>query len=665
MKFEILAPAGSMESLIAGVRSGANAVYLGGKLFNARRNAGNFDDDELNRAVEYCHQRGVKVYLTLNILLSDSEFKRAYDLVYSALKAGVDAFIVQDIGIAKMIKEHFPQARLHASTQMNIMTPAGVRAAEEMGFSRVVLPRELSRNEIQEIVQNSNIELELFVHGALCMCVSGQCYLSSMIGSRSGNRGLCAQPCRLPFSADNSKSCDLSLKDLSLIRDIKELEGITSLKIEGRMKRPEYVSAAVTAVKNAVDGKFSPADEFTLRSVFSRSGFTDGYFRGELGRDMFGTRQKEDVVAAKDVLKEISHNYDNENPLLPIDLEFTCRENEPCMLIASALSKTVRIKGETPEKAINKPMSEETVSQRLSKFGGTQFYLRNIKINLDDGLIIPASKLNNMRRQAVEKLIEIEKSEVISTPFSTITAREKDTKPYATAVFSDADQIPDKHPFKRVFIPIHSSLEDFVDNRAGVLIPRGLFAREQEIRARLEKLKKAGVSKALCGNIGAYRLAESMGFDAYGDFGLNIFNSLSAQIVKSPILSFELTLEQANKINADDTGIIAYGRVPLMLTRNCPVKSHIGCEKCGRNGKLTDRKGYEFPVICTDGVCTEILNPMPIYMLDRLNEIKTDFIHFYFSTETKAEVEKIINMYKAGAKPDFDYTRGLYRRGAL
>lgn len=665
MKFEILAPAGSMESLIAGVRSGANAVYLGGKLFNARRNAGNFDNDELNRAVEYCHQRGVKVYLTLNILLSDSEFKSAYDLVYSALKAGVDAFIVQDIGIAKMIKEHFPQARLHASTQMSIMTPEGVRAAEEMGFSRVVLPRELSRNEIQEIAQSSNIELELFVHGALCMCVSGQCYLSSMIGSRSGNRGLCAQPCRLPFSADNSKSCDLSLKDLSLIRDIKELEGITSLKIEGRMKRPEYVSAAVTAVKNAVDSKFSPADEFTLRSVFSRSGFTDGYFRAELGRDMFGTRQKEDVVAAKEVLKEISHNYDNENPLLPIDLEFTCRENEPCTLIAAALSKTVSIKGEIPEKAVNKPMSEETVSQRLSKFGGTQFYLRDIKINLDDGLIIPASKLNNMRRQAVEKLIEIEKRKVISTPFSAITARKKDTKPYATAVFSDAGQIPDKHPFKRVFIPIHSSLEDFVDNRAGVLIPRGLFAREQEIRSRLEKLKKAGISKALCGNIGAYRLAEGMGFEVYGDFGLNIFNSMSAQMVKSPILSFELTLEQANKITADDTGIIAYGRVPLMLTRNCPVKNRISCENCGKNGKLTDRKGYEFPVICADGVCTEILNPMPIYMLDRLNEIKTDFIHFYFSTETKSEVEKIINMYETGAKPDFDYTRGLYQRGVL
>lgn len=666
MKFEILAPAGSMESLVAGVRSGANAVYLGGKMFNARRNAGNFDNDELKTAVEYCHRRGVKVYLTLNIVVSDEEFESAYDTVKYALSVGVDAFIVQDIGLAKMIKEHFPQAKLHGSTQMSIMTPAGVKYAESLGFSRVVLAREMSLEEIREIRESTDLELELFVHGALCMCVSGQCYLSSMLGSRSGNRGLCAQPCRLPFTArGDKKECALSLKDLSIIEHLEELDGITSLKIEGRMKRPEYVSAAVTAVKKAMNGIYTGTDSFNLRSVFSRSGFTDGYLKGQLGRDMFGTRQKEDVLSAGNVLKEISHNYDNENPLLPMDIKFICKKDTPCSLTVTALGRTITVIGETPEIAIKRPMEAEALRQRLSKLGGTQFYADKINIVLDNGLIIPVSKINELRRKAVEEIEQLPEITIEATPFEKKAYTEKKKTPYLTASFRSAEQIPDRHPFKNVFIPMNSSLEDFVDNRAGVVLPRGLFSMENEMRTRLEKLKRAGVTKALCGNLGSYQLAKEMGFEVFGDFSLNVFNSESADMIKNPILSFELTLEQANRINAENTGIIVYGYVPLMLTRNCPVKTSIGCYECNKQGKLTDRKGYEFPVICSDYPCVEILNSVPIYMLDRMSEIKTDFAHFYFSTESVKDVEKIIHMYEAGEKPDFKYTRGLYQRGAL
>lgn len=666
MKFEILAPAGSMESLIAGVRSGANAVYLGGKTFNARRNAGNFDNEELKTAVEYCHRRGVKVYLTLNIVISDEEFEGAYNTVKYALSVGVDAFIVQDIGLAKMIREYFPQAKLHGSTQMSIMSPAGVKYAEKLGFSRVVLAREMSLEEIRQIQKSTDLELELFVHGALCMCVSGQCYLSSMLGSRSGNRGLCAQPCRLPFTAKgDKKECALSLKDLSIIEHLEELNGITSLKIEGRMKRPEYVSAAVTAVKKAIDGIYNGTDSFNLRSVFSRSGFTDGYLKGKLGRDMFGIRQKEDVLSANNVLKKISHNYDNENPLLPMDMQFTCKKDIPCVLTVTALERTVIVTGEIPDIAINKPMTAETLKQRLSKLGGTQFYADKVDIVLDEGLIIPVSKINELRRKAVEEIEKLPEITVNSKPFKKKLYTAKNKTPYLTASFKNAEQIPDRHLFKNVFIPMNSSLEDFVDNRAGVVLPRGLFSMEEEIRKRLEKLKKAGVTKALCGNPGTCQLAEEMGFEVFGDFSLNIFNSESANMIKNPILSFELTLEQANRINAENTGIIAYGYVPLMLTRNCPVKASIGCYECNKQGRLTDRKGYEFPVICTDYPCVEILNSVPIYMLDRIDEIKTDFAHFYFSTESVKDVEKIIHMSETGEKPDFKYTRGLYRRGAL
>lgn len=666
MKFEILAPAGSMESLIAGVRSGANAVYLGGKLFNARRNAGNFDNEELKDAVLYCHNRGVKVYLAINILISDAEMEEAYHAVQQALQAGVDAFIIQDTGLAKMIREHFPDARLHASTQMSIMSPAGVRFAKSLGFDRIVLPREMNLNEINEIKKSTDLELELFVHGALCMSVSGQCYLSSMLGSRSGNRGLCAQPCRLPFtSKSDPNEYALSLKDLSIIEHLDKLDGITSLKIEGRMKRPEYVSAAVTAVKKAVEGIYTATDSHNLRSVFSRSGFTDGYLTGHTGRDMFGTRQKEDVVSANEVLKTIEKNYAREKPLVKMDMRFVCKKGKPCSLTVTALGRTATVKGVIPETALTKPMTEESLVNRLSKLGGTPFYAGKVEIDLDGGLILPVSKINELRRRAVEEIEQPPKITVRTKPFEKKQSIEKNSTPYFTASFKHADQIPDRHPFRHVFIPLDSSLEDFMNNRAGVVLPRGLFGIENEMKERLNTLKKAGVTKALCGNYGSYQLAQELGFEVFGDFGLNIYNSESANQINNPILSFELTLKQANRIAAQNTGVIVYGRIPLMLTRNCPVQSGAGNCRNKRGCRLTDRKGYEFPVICSDYPCVELLNSVPVCLSDVMDKVKTDFAHFYFSTENKKEVEKIIRMYENGEKPDFKFTRGLYRRGTI
>lgn len=665
-KVEILAPAGSMESLVAAVRCGANAVYLGTKEINARRGAENFDFDELEKAVDYCHARDVKVYLALNILVADSELKTAYETVKTALSLGIDAFIVQDLGLAKMMKNHFPTAVLHASTQCSVNTPDGFKKLEELGFTRAVVPREMSLDEIKEIRKSTSLELEAFVHGALCMCVSGQCYLSSMIGSRSGNRGLCAQPCRLAFSADGSKSCDLSLKDLSLIRHINELSkaGVVSLKIEGRMKRPEYVAASVTACKKALNDEYDNAFESTLKSVFSRSGFTDGYLTGKR-YDMFGTRQKEDVVSANDVLKELSHLYDNENPLVPIDLEFSCQEGERPCLKATALSKTVTVYGEIAQKAINKPTTAETVGIRISKFGNTPYKVNKCDVSIDEGLIIPASELNGMRRQAVEELMKCERPDVSCIEYTEKPAQRSNNtdEKYYTARFLDPESIPDRHPFKRIFIPVWCKDEDFIDNRAGVEIPRGLFGMESELKKRLERLKKIGVKNALCSNLGAYKTAHEMGFRVFGDFGLNIFNSISAAMFNSPIISFEATLEQISKINADDKGVIAYGRLPLMITRNCPIKNHLGCNNC--TGRLTDRKGFDFPVLCSKYPCVEILNSTVLYMGDRQNEINADFLHFYFTTESKSQVEKIISSFESGAPLDEKYTRGLYYRGVL
>ena len=664
MKFEVLAPCGSTESLTAAVRCGADAVYLGAKSLNARRGADNFDDSQLKSAIEYAHSHGAMVYITLNTLASDSELSEAYETAKTALGFGADAFIVQDLGVAKMLRECFPNIRLHASTQCSVSTPDGFAALEKLGFSRAVIPREMSLDEIKEIRRSTDMELEMFVHGALCMCVSGQCYLSGMLGGRSGNRGLCAQPCRLSFSADNSGSFDLSLKDLSLISHLDEIAsaGVLSLKIEGRMKRPEYVAAAVTACRRAIDGKYNPDDEKVLKSVFSRSGFTDGYFTGAR-RDMFGTRQKEDVVSAAAVLKDLAHLYDNENPLLPISFDFECRRNEPAKLTATALGRTVTELGIVPEAAINKPMTEESVAARLSKLGGTQFYADSVNITLDEGLILPASVINSLRRNAVARLSEEQEHTVECKPYTSPERIEKDGVKYFTARFLSAAQIPDSHPFRRVFLPIWANDADFAKHGAGVEIPRGLFGCQERLERDLARLRNAGVRMALCSNLGAYETAKRLGFEVYGDFGLNVFNSETASLVNSPVLSFELTLEQANRINADDTGVLGYGKIPLMLTRNCPVKNRIGCEACGKKGTLTDRKGYKFPVKCSSYPCVEILNPIPVYLGDRLNEVKTDFIHFYFTDETKDEVERIVNMYKNREKYLGNYTRGLYYRG--
>ena len=664
MNIEILAPCGSRESVFAAVRCGANAVYLGMKDFNARRNADNFDEAELGEVITYCHARNVKVYITVNTIVSDSEMKTAYKTVETAMHCGADGFIVQDIGLAKLIKRSFPSARLHASTQCSAATPDGFNRLKELGFCRAVLPREMSLDEIKDVRSKTDIELEIFVHGALCMCVSGQCYLSSMLGQRSGNRGLCAQPCRLSFSADNSGSHDLSLKDLSLISKISEIEnaGVISLKIEGRMKRPEYVAAAVTACKNAINGRYSPEEENTLKSVFSRSGFTDGYFTGNR-EDMFGIRSKEDVVAASSVLKELSRLYDKEKPLVRVDFEFICKENKPIKLIAKTSEKTVSAEGAIPEKAINKPLSEERIKERLSKLGATQYFANSVNITLDDGLIISASEINELRRSVCEKLDEQPSPTFEQKPFEAVESKEKSSEPYFTARFLSASQIPDEHPFKRIFLPVRAETDDFVKTGAGVEIPRGLFGAEDKLKAKLKELKEAGVRKALCSDIGSYESAKKLGFEVYGNYSLNIFNSESANMFNSPILSFELTLNQANRINAEDTGIIAYGKVPLMLTRNCPIKNRIGCDKCRKNGTLTDRKGYKFPVLCSSYPCVEILNPTPIVMSDKMDEIKTDFIHFYFTNETKEEIRSIISLYKFNKFCEKNYTRGLYYRG--
>ena len=680
-KIEVLAPAGSAESVKAAVRSGADAVYMGTKSFNARAKADNFSFEELKETVDYCHSHGTDVHITMNTLIADSELSAAKSTLERICENGADALILQDIGISQLVRNGCKGIDMHASTQMSVQTLSGVKLLKELGFKRAVLPRELSKEEIQYIAENTDIEIECFVHGALCMCVSGQCYMSSMFGARSGNRGLCAQPCRLPFKAEGSEGYDLSLKDLSLVENVNELAeiGVASLKIEGRMKRPEYVAAAVTSVVKALKGEKDEELQRKLRAVFSRSGFTKGYFEGKLGKDMFGTRGKEDVTAATNsVLNELSHLYEKETPLIPVNFVLSIIENEPVSLSAYANGKTVFVSDEyIPEKALNKPLTKEGLTERVSKCGGTQFYAEKVEVELDEGLIVPASVINNLRRKALESLNE-KLSFVKEKSFTDIELRIPEYRAEKPLKFNirvaNLSQIPHNlNNVENLYIPIDcdENLVEKVKNlpiNVGIEVPRGIFGNENKVKALLEKHKKCGINTAYCSTLDALAIARELKMEIHTGFSMNVFNSLSVGVleslgVKEITLSPELTLNRTSKIGGRaKRGIIAYGRLPLMLTRNCPIRNGKTCAECKSDSYLTDRMGMKFPVVCKMGT-SEILNSQPIYMGDRLDEIKNvDFITFYFTKEKREMCEAVLDAYRKGKGVKGNFTRGLYYR---
>ena len=673
IKPEILAPAGSPQALIAAVRSGADAVYLGIKGLNARRSAENFDDDQLKEAVAYCHKHNVKVHLTLNTLVSDGELEKAQEAVRLACESGVDAIIVQDIGLAELIHRNAPEMPLHASTQMSVQTAAGLKRLKKLGFTRAVLPRELSKEEIKKLCENSPIELECFVHGALCMCVSGQCLFSAVLGSRSGNRGACAQPCRLPFGVENGTGHDLSLKDLSLIDYIAEMAemGVCSFKIEGRMKRPEYVAAAVKACRNSVDGVVDNALRDDLRSVFSRSGFTDGYYRNKLGYDMFGIRRKDDVTAASGVLKKLEKLYEKEKADTVVDFAFTALKDEPISLAARAGTKNVFAEGDIPQLAMNKATTAEAVYNQLSKVGGTRFVCGDIDIELDDGLFIPVSELNRLRREVIEKLDEDKAQVKRFTPEFIKIQPHVPGKKRLICRFADIDNIPENWDYiEQVIVPLGDERKVKKSLRVSVEVPRGIFSNDEKILEKLKNAKEYGITEAWAGTLDGIALIQKAGLKPNAFIGSNVFNSLSVKTLENMgvnriLLSPELTLAQAQAIGGDaPRGVFAYGRLPLMLTRNCPQKNGKSCTECRRSGKLTDRRGIDFPIDCHSG-CSEILNSVPVYMADRLSEIRNmDFMLLYFTDENREKTSLVIHDYiKGSKKPHGEFTRGLLYRG--
>lgn len=674
MSIEILAPAGSQESLVAAVRSGADAVYLGIQSFNARRSADNFDEQSLKNAVDYCHKHGAKVHLTLNTLVSDDELDEAQSAVQLACESGVDAIIVQDLGLADIIHRTAPDMPMHASTQMSVQTVEGLKLLKSLGFTRAVLPREMSKDEIKNLCENSPIELECFVHGALCMCVSGQCYFSAVLGSRSGNRGACAQPCRLPFGVQYGTGHDLSLKDLSLIDYIREMSelGVCSFKIEGRMKRPEYVAAAVKACRNSVDGIEDSELKADLRSVFSRSGFTDGYYKNKLGLDMFGTRQKDDVTAAAPVLKKLSKLYEKETADTRVDFAFTAVSGEPISLAAQADGKNAYAESEVqPQPATNKPTTADGVKAQLEKCGGTRFFVGDIDIELDEGVFIPVSEINKLRRGVLEKLDNSAVS-AVKEYHNEYFSHKPHTGGRKRLIcrFADVEKIPENWDYmEQVIVPLGSEQKVKRSTRVCVEVPRGIFGSEKKILNQLSAANEYGITEAWAGTLDGIALIKKAGLTPNAFIGSNIFNSHSVEVleqlgINKILLSAELTMAQAQSVGGEaQRGIFAYGRLPLMLCRNCPQKNGKTCAECKRTGRLIDRRGVEFPIDCHTGA-SEILNSVPVFMADRLTEIRNmDFMLLYFTDESREAVSEIVNSYVKSGKPHGEFTRGLLYRG--
>lgn len=675
---EILAPAGSMESLVAAVRCGADAVYVGGSKYSARAGAVNFTDEELAKAADYCHLHNVKIYQALNTLFFDGELEQVAAAAKRSAAIGMDAFIVQDMGAARMLREILPDMKLNASTQMTIHTKQGALLAKELGFSRVVVSRELSMEQIREIC-TADIEVECFVHGALCMSVSGQCYMSAMIGSRSADRGMCAQACRLPFSAiKGQERYDLSLKDMSHAEHITELAqaGVTSLKIEGRMKRAEYVAAAVTACRDAADGR--KPDMERLRAVFSRSGFTDGYFTGKLGADMFGTRQKEDVISAEKVFPELRELYRRESKVAAADFRAVIKRDTPAKLTMSCEGISISAEGDVPQEAVNRPTDAAALEKQLSKLGDTVYTLGKISLDTDGGLMLPASQINAMRRDVCESMDK--------------ERTERNTPKYKTGEtdFNFIKLMNIKHRLLRAEISRIEQLDGITDDIDKVIVPLDLALKypdrcagysERLIIALprftvdegklIDKIKGIDYCKAyLCTNIAHVKICRDMGLKMHGGFGLNVTNTmslkaLSALGVKDATASFEMKLTQINTMGDYlDYGMIIYGRLPLMLTRNCPVKQAVGgCKNC--TGALTDRTGRTFPVRC-DGVSCEVLNSELLVMTDRLREINVSFVQLNFYDESPEEVRRVTGCCRRNENPaEKGYTRGLYYRGII
>ena len=683
---EILAPVGSEEMLHAAVFSGADAVYLGFSGFNARTGAGNFDADSLKEAVRFCHARGVKVHVALNTTVYGGELASLCDAIRAVAASGADAVICQDLAVATLIGKIAPQLPRHGSTQMSVHTLQGALELKELGFTRVVLARELSLPEVEQITRHCGIETECFVHGALCMCVSGQCYLSAFLGGRSGNRGSCAGPCRLPFEANAlpegkpGRLHHLSLKDNSVIDKLDQLQaiGVASAKIEGRLRTPEYVAAAVSACLAGREGRAYDRD--LLKNAFSRSGFTSGYLDGKIDGTMFGIRSEADAELTKKTLPALRELYRRERSRVPVRMKLEIEEGGEKLTVTDADGNKAFAYGDfEPQPARTDPT--ESLKRSLAKTGGTPFAAENIEVEMDEGpWFVPGSTVNELRREALDALLK--KREVLRPwPVQDVEQEplpQRTLPPHRTlrARFERWDQVPEQalSGVEYLILPIAQADRVPREWRGKTLLelPRVMFGKlEEDTARRVAATQDAGFAGYEVSNIAHLRLCR--GLPMSGGFGLNVTNQVAAQFYADNGLGSVLILPETKDSDISTiapthagkpvpTGVLVYGHMPLMVTRACPLQNIHDCAHCDKTGTLTDRKAKKFPVRCGMGVRT-IYNPVPIYMGDKPGALTVDYGVAYFTLESREEAAAILDNIRVHAPFEGDFTRGLYFKG--
>jgi len=687
-KIEILAPVGNEEMLRAAVFSGADAVYLGFSGFNARTSANNFNADTLKDAVAFCHARGVAVHVALNTTVYGGELPALEQAIRAVAASGADAVICQDLAVATLIGKIAPQLPRHGSTQMSVHSLQGALELKELGFTRVVLARELSMPEVEHITKHCGIETECFVHGALCMCVSGQCYMSAFLGGRSGNRGSCAGPCRLPFEANAlpegkpGRLHHLSLKDNSVIDKLDKLQalGVASAKIEGRLRTPEYVAAAVSACLAGREGRAYDRD--LLKNAFSRSGFTSGYLDGKIDGTMFGVRSEADAEQTKKTLPMLRELYRRERSRVPVKMKLEIEEGGEKLTVTDADGSKAFAYGDAePQPARTDPTA--SLHRSLAKTGGTPFAVedQDITVEMDGGpWFIPGGAVNELRREALDALLK--KREVLR-PWPTTEEHVpalplRTLPPHRTlrARFESWEQVPERalDGIEYFILPIAQADRVPREWRAKTLLelPRVMFGKlEEDTARRIAATQDAGFAGYEVSNIAHLRLCR--GLPMSGSFGLNITNQLAAQFYADNGLGSMLILPEVKDSDISTiapthngrpvpTGVLVYGHMPLMITRACPLQNIHDCAHCDKTGVLTDRKAKKFPVRCGLGVRT-IYNPVPIYMGDKPGALTVDYGVAYFTLESREEAAKILEMIRTHAPFEGDFTRGLYFKG--
>ncbi|MBO5278567.1 MAG: U32 family peptidase [Lachnospiraceae bacterium] len=719
-RVELLAPAGSYESMTAAVCAGADAVYLGGQLFGARAYANNLDEEQLKQAIDYVHLHKKALYLTVNTLLKEEELEeKLYSYIKPLYEQGLDAVIVQDMGVFAFIREYFPKLPIHASTQMTLTGVYGAKLLKELGAQRIVTARELTLQEIAQIHKQTDIEIESFIHGALCYCYSGQCLFSSIAGGRSGNRGRCAQPCRLPYTQDGRKQYYLSPKDLSTLTILTELieAGIYSLKIEGRMKKPEYTAGVVSIYRKYLDlylahgegyrYRVEDKDAKTLFDIYNRGGFTEGYYKKHNGKDMMFLQGREgDGPERNDALFEnIRKNYIDREKKEPLTGSVTVIKGEPARMTIHFEHTSATVLGENVQEAQKQPLDEQKIRKQMEKLGNTPYFWESLEIITDQAGFLPVTSLNELRRQGIDKL----KEELLS-PYRRQTA-----EPHIYPGKSEKADIP----ANRKPLQLHVYLEkteyaesllalDGVDalyldscvydtdelsrlvlagrqyqKKLFYVLPHIFRAKEADwLDGIYEELLQSGIDGFVVKNYEEmeYLKEKSCPLAVRCDYTVYAYNQRAAEMLREYLapefitLPVELNSRELKHLSAADSELLVYGRIPMMVSAQCVRQNTKGCSKTPELMTITDRYNNEFPVKNQCRFCyNRIYNCKPLSLLSRKKEI-TDIapgaVRLDFTTETVKEAAAItkafINAYKNGAsytEEPWDFTRGHFSRG--